>query len=143
MGKKRPPFVGFPVLNFHAILSDRSERERFLTSLQGFQSLRHDLHEATKAPLMSSLALSNAVLGKHHYTAVTYRRYYVWEFEGHRVIANKDYGYDIEIRGDIEGMIWAESQNPEHLEAKKRHIWNVWAEARRPFEEFVANAKIG
>ncbi len=77
MGRKRPSFIGFPVLNFHTILSDRSERERFFTSLQGFQNLRHDLHEATKAPLMSSLALSNAVLGKHHYTAVTYRRYYV------------------------------------------------------------------
>ena len=143
MGKKRPPFVGFPVLNFLNLLVSQEERERFSTYLQGFQNLRHDLHKATKAPLMSSLAFSNAVLGKHHYTAVTYRRYYVWEFEDHRVIANKDYGYDIEIRGDIEGMIWAESQNPEHLEAKKRHIWNVWAEARRPFEEFVANSKIG
>lgn len=101
---KRKPFVGFPVQNLQNLLSNLDEGQLFFRQLRDFQSLRHTLHKVTKTPLMSSVDFTRTVLGKHHYTAVTYRRYYVWEFEDHRVIANKDYGYDIEIRGDIEDM---------------------------------------
>lgn len=140
-GRKRKPFIGFPILNFQNLMSDHDEGQIFFRNLRGFQDLRHELRRLTGKPLMSSVEFTNAVLGKHHYTATTYRRYYIWEFENHRIVANKDYGYDIEIRGDIDGMIWSADKNQVHLKAKKEHIWKVWAEARKPFEEFVfANA---
>ena len=134
-GRKRQPFSGLPVLNYQNLMTSQEERGRFYHHLQGFQSLRYHYYTGRGEPVANSEAFVTEVLGPRHYTFRTYRRYLIWEFENHRIVVNRDFGYDIEIRTDKSFV--NPPEDPKHLEAAKEEFWKVWAEARKPFEDFA------
>lgn len=119
-------FVGSKLTNItNFLLEETSNNDygKFLHDNCEFQGVIYKYYEGKQ--IQSSEKFVTIVLGYRHYTLRTYRRYFVWEYPNYRVLANRDYGYGVEIRKEL--------MTKENL----HHAISAWDEVRSKFLEIL------